>query len=74
MFIPAGGPLPAKVKTSRLVKSGLKNVSFSKSLGQGNLGMKDAAPSTRAPNAFVRSRLTVAAKPEKNSQNGLQLK
>jgi hypothetical protein len=63
MLIPAGMPEPANDKTSRLVKSGLKNFSFSKSLDQGSFGIILSALSTRAPNARVRSRLTVAAKP-----------
>ena len=63
MLIPAGIPDPAKDRTSRLVKSGLKNLSFSKSFDQGSLGITDSAPSTNLPNARVRSRLTVAANP-----------
>ena len=63
MLIPAGMPEPANDKTSKLVKSGLKNVSFSKSFDQGSFGIILSALSTRAPNARVRSRLTVAAKP-----------
>ena len=39
MLIPAGIPLPAKVRTSRLVKSGERNLSFSKSVPQGSLGI-----------------------------------
>lgn len=54
MFIPAGIPDPANDKTSRLVKSGLKKVSFSKSLDHGSLGIIDSALSTNAPKALVR--------------------
>jgi len=64
MFIPAGIPDPANDNTSKLVKSGLKNLSFSKSLDHGSFGIIDSAASTSAPNALVRSRLTVAAKPD----------
>jgi hypothetical protein len=63
ILIPAGIPEPAKERTSRLVKSGLRNLSFSKSVDHGSLGIMDSAASTKAPNARVRSRLTVAAKP-----------
>ena len=63
ILIPAGIPEPAKDRTSRLVKSGLKNSSFSKSLVQGNLGIIDSATLTRPPNACVRSTFTQAANP-----------
>jgi hypothetical protein len=63
MLMPAGRPDDMKVRTSRLVKSGLKNLSFSKSAGQGSLGMRDSAAFTKAPNARVRSALTMATKP-----------
>jgi hypothetical protein len=64
--MPAGSPEHPNDKISRLVKSGLKNLSFSKSLDHGNLGIMASAASTREPNAFVRSRLTVATKPTQN--------
>lgn len=63
MLMLAGTPDPAKDKTLRLVKSGLKNLSFAKSFDHGSLGIIDSALSTSFPNALVRSRLTVAAKP-----------
>jgi hypothetical protein len=63
MLIPAGIPDPANDRTSRLVKSGLKNLSFSKSFDHGSLGIIDSALSTNLPKARVRSRLTVAANP-----------
>lgn len=63
MLMPAGIPEPANDNTSKLVKSGLKNLSFSKSLDHGSFGIMLSAASTRLPNALVRSRLTVAAKP-----------
>lgn len=68
MLIPAGIPAPAKVKTSRLVKSGLKNLSFSNSVPQGNLGMRLSAALTRPPKARVRSAFTMAANPKDNCQ------
>jgi hypothetical protein len=64
MLMPAGIPEPAKEITSKLVKSGLRNLSFSNELSHGNFGIMLLAASTRAPNALVRSKLTVAAKPE----------
>lgn len=64
MLIPAGMPEPANDRTSKLVKSGLKNLSFSNSLDHGSFGIMDSAASTRAPKARVRSKLTVAANPE----------
>ena len=64
--MPAGSPEQPKDRTSKLVKSGLKNLSFSKSFDHGNFGIIDSAASTKAPNAFVRSRLTVATKPTHN--------
>jgi hypothetical protein len=61
--MPAGIPEPAKEITSKLVKSGLRNLSFSNALDQGSLGIIDSAASTSDPKALVRSKLTVAAKP-----------
>ncbi len=55
MLIPAGMPLPAKERTSREVKSGPRNLSFSKSEPQGSLGIMLEAHSTSLPNARVRS-------------------
>ena len=46
ILIPAGIPDPPKHNTSREVKSGRRNVSFSYSLGQGKRGNKVSAPST----------------------------
>jgi hypothetical protein len=51
------------VHTSKLVKSGDKNLSFSKSLDHGSSGIIFGAPSTKPENAFVRSRFTVAHHP-----------
>jgi hypothetical protein len=52
-----------RFRTSKLVKSGARNLSFSNSVVHGSLGIIDSAALTRAPKALVRSRLTVAAKP-----------
>jgi hypothetical protein len=49
--------------TSKLVKSGDRNLSFSKSLDHGSNGIIFGAPSTKPENAFVRSRFTVAHHP-----------
>ena len=43
MLIPAGIPLLPKVSTSREVKSGRRNTSFSKAAGQGSRGRKCSA-------------------------------
>src|SRR3569833_2495896 len=61
--MPAGMPEPQKVRTSREVKSGERNLSFSKSLLKGNKGINVGAASTRSPKARDLSRLTMAAKP-----------
>lgn len=63
MLIPAGIPLPENVSTSKLVKSGLKKVSFSRSLPQGNILMNRSAPSTKEPNFLDISLFTIATKP-----------
>ena len=47
MLMPAGTPDPAKERTSREVKSGRRNLSFSNSLGHGSLGRMSSAASTR---------------------------
>ena len=63
MLIPAGIPDPAKDKTSKLVKSGLRNLSFSNSVDQGSFGIIASAASTSDPKALVRSRFTMDANP-----------
>lgn len=63
MFIPAGIPDPANVRTSRDVKSGFRNVSFSKVEGQGSFLSISGAESKRASNFFDISLLTIATKP-----------
>lgn len=55
MLMPAGMPEPAKVSTSRDVKSGERNWSFSKSAPHGSRGMKEGDFSTSSPKARVRS-------------------
>jgi len=59
MGVPAGIPELANDRTSRDVKSGGVNVSFSKSEDQGNLGIMDGAASTSFLKARVRSLLTL---------------
>lgn len=69
ILIPAGMPDDAKLKTSRDVKSGRRNVSFSYSFGQGRRGRKDSAFSTKEPNFALISLLTIATNPlEKTSK------
>ena len=55
---PAGIPDDAKVTTSREVKSGRRNASFSNSLGHGRSSMNCAARSTSVWNLRDCSRLT----------------
>lgn len=56
--LPAGIPELAKESTSRDVKSGGVNLSFSKSEDHGSLGIMDGAASTSFWKARVRSLLT----------------
>ena len=63
MLIPAGMPLPAKVKTSNEVKSGFKYLSVSKVAGHGSIGKKCSALETKVPNFADIIRLTTATKP-----------
>lgn len=63
MLMPQGIPLPANVSTSKEVKSGLWNVSFSNSLGHGNFGNSSSARSTSTENFFDISLLTMATNP-----------
>jgi hypothetical protein len=55
MLIPAGIPDPAKVRTSREVKSGDRNLSFSKSSPHGSSGISEGAAETSSPKALVLS-------------------
>lgn len=64
MLMPAGIPLPAKVRTSSEVKSGLRNVSFSNSLGQGSCGSKTSAELTSLANRSLIALFTTATKPD----------
>ena len=61
--MPAGIPDPPKVSTSKDVKSGLRNLSFSYDCGHGNLARRCSAFSTRAPNLALISLFTTATKP-----------
>ena len=65
MLIPAGTPLPANDKISKEVKSGRKNVSFSYSAGQGNIGRNSVAAFTKSANFTLIGLLTKATKPMK---------
>lgn len=62
MLIPAGIPLPAKVSTSREVKSGRRYVSVSKVAGHGSRGRNISALETSVPNLADITRLTTATK------------
>lgn len=62
-LIPAGIPLPAKVRTSKDVKSGLRNLSFSKPLFHGNKLRNCSAFDTKVENLADISLLTTATKP-----------
>ena len=64
MLIPAGIPLEANVTTSREVKSGSRNLSFSNSGGQGRLGSSCSAEATSWVNLALIALLTTATKPE----------
>ena len=55
MLMPAGIPEPANERTSREVKSGDRNLSFSNSALHGSMGMNIGDFSTSSPNARVRS-------------------
>lgn len=77
MLMPAGIPLPAKVRTSREVKSGLRKVSFSNSRGQGSSGSKTSAELTSLAKRSLIALFTTATKPkgdEKNPMSGGELK
>ena len=63
MLIPAYVVEPAKVRTSSEVKSGLRNLSFSKSLGHGSRGRMLSEASTRAWNFSDFFLFTIATKP-----------
>lgn len=63
MLIPAGIPLPANVRTSSDVKSGRRNVSFSKALGHGRLVSSVSASATSVENFDDISLFTMATKP-----------
>lgn len=67
MLIPAGIPEPANVKTSREVKSGRRNLSFSNAAGQGRRGSRCSAWFTSSANLALISLLTTATKPIERS-------
>lgn len=67
MLIPAGIPEPANVRTSREVKSGRKNLSFSNAAGQGRRGSRCSAWFTSSANLALISLLTTATKPTERS-------
>ncbi len=64
MLIPAGMPLPAKVSTSREVKSGLRKRSFSKAGGQGSSGSKTSAELTNWAKRALMALFTTATNPD----------
>ncbi len=64
MLIPAGMPLPAKVSTSREVKSGLRKRSFSKAEGHGSSGSKTSAELTNWAKRALMALFTTATKPD----------
>ena len=68
ILIPAGMPLLAKVRTSRDVKSGRWNWSFSYAVPQGNFGRKCSARSTSVPSRALISLLTIATNPVAKQQ------
>ena len=63
ILIPAGTPLDPNAITSREVKSGFRNLSFSKSLGQGRRHKNVSADSTNLVNFALMALLTTATKP-----------
>lgn len=63
MFIPAGIPLLPKPSTSREVKSGLKNLSFSYAGGHGSSGSNFSALDTSDANLALISLLTTDTNP-----------
>lgn len=63
ILIPAGMPLPPNVSTSKDVKSGLRNLSFSNSLPHGNKFRKCSAFDTKFVNLPDISLFTAATKP-----------
>lgn len=63
MLMPAGMPEPAKVRTSREVKSGVRNLSFSKAGGQGSSFSSCSALATSRSNLALMALFTMATKP-----------
>lgn len=61
--MPAGMPEPAKVRTSREVKSGVRNLSFSKAGGQGSSFSSCSALATSHSNLALMALFSMATKP-----------
>jgi len=68
MLIPIGVPEHAKAKMSKFVKSGLENLSFSKSLLHGSLEIKPSARSTNVLNLSEVSLSTIDTKPSNSAR------
>lgn len=71
MLMPAGMPEPAKVRTSREVKSGVRNLSFSKAGGQGSSFSSCSALATSRSNLALMALFTMATKPA--GESGLRV-
>jgi hypothetical protein len=67
MLIPIGTSEQAKAKTSRFVKSGLLNLSFSKSFDHGRYAISFSASSTSLLNFAEVSLSTTATKPSNSA-------
>lgn len=63
MLMPDGMPLPANVSTSREVKSGLRNWSFSKAAGHGSSGSSTSALLTSSAKRALIALFTTATNP-----------
>jgi len=68
MFIPIGVPEQANAIMSKLVKSGLENLSFSKSDDQGSFLISPSAWSTRVLNFAEVSWSTIETKPSNSAR------
>ena len=69
MLMPAGIPLLPNERTTRDVKSGRWNSSFSYDDGQGKSGRKCSARPTNSPNMPLICLSTIATKPAKNKND-----
>lgn len=70
--MPAGTRLFAKVKTSKEVKSGLRNLSFSNVSGQGRSLIRVGAESTSFVNFLLIVLFTIATKPGRRKKMNLE--